>query len=143
VPIPVLLGAAGLLLVVAGLVCLGAAVRRWRRDRHIAGTHASAKGRLADRYLPPGGATGAQGPSYTIDFITPRGQAVRLITDSVGWRPKHVGDDVEVLYDANNPKDAVVRGGDRFAASMMSIAGIVFLIVGLLFSLRALDHVLP
>jgi len=92
-----------------------------------------------ERYLPKGSSTYTTGPRYTIDFSTPEGRPVRFITDSVGWKPKNVGSDVDVLYDPRNPEQAIVRGGERIAAILFAVAGVIFTLLGLLFALSAID----
>ena len=140
--VPILLAVAGLVGLGGGLTAIVAAVLRWRRGRRAALAHTAATGRIADRYLPSGSARHSDGPQYTIDFTTADGRVVRFTTDSVGLSPRKVGDDVDVLYDPAAPADAVVRGGERTAAYLLGIGGIVFTIVGLLMALAALDQML-
>jgi len=64
---------------------------------------------------------------------------VRFVTDSVGFAPKPVGASVDVRYDPANPQDAFVRGGERTTAWILSVAGVVFVLVGLLAALAGLD----
>jgi Protein of unknown function (DUF3592) len=114
-------------------------VRRWRREKRGAMGHALAAGRVVKRYIPPGSSGGPDSPSYTIDFRTADGRAVSFTTDSVGFRPKNVGDTVPVLYNSTDPDDAFVQGGERVAAYMFAVAGLIFTVVGLLMTLSALD----
>ena len=94
------------------------------------------------RSLPKGSAMHAEGPQDTIDFTTQTVRSVRFITDSVGSKPSNVGDNVEVLYNPTAPKDALVRGGERIAAYILGIGGLLLAIVGLLMALSALDPAL-
>lgn len=141
--IPLLLGTAGLMGVAGGVTAVVAAVRRRRRELRAAVAHRAATGRIVDRFLPSGSAVRADGPQYTIDFTTADGQVVRFVTDSVGLTPRSVGDGVDVLYNPADSKDAFVRGGERAAAYLLGIGGVVVLIVGLVMALAALDRMLP
>lgn len=125
-----------------GLAASFGAVRRWRRETHGVLAHAPATGRIVSRYIPQGSSTYSEGPRYTIDFTTPDGRITRFDTDAVGFAQRTVGDSVPVLYNPADPEDAFVRGGERVAAYLMGIAGVIFTIVGLLMSLAALDQVL-
>ena len=69
-------------------------------------------------------------------------KAVRFTTDSVGWKPKQIGDTVDVLYDPATPEDAVVRGGEPVAAWLFTIAGVIFTIIGLFMALSAIGLVM-
>jgi Protein of unknown function (DUF3592) len=139
--LPILLGFFGLAMLAGGLAASFGAVRRWRRETRGALAHTLATGRIVSRYIPPGGSTYSEGPRYTIDFTTPDGRVTRFDTDSVGLAPRNVGDTVPVLYNPADPEDAFVRGGERVAAYLLGIAGVIFTIVGLLMSLAALDQV--
>ena len=139
VPVALLIGVVGLVTLAGGLAACVAAVRRGRREKHAALTHTSATGRVVERYVPPHGSTYSKGPRYTIEFSGPEGKPVRFITDSVGWQPKNVGNDVDVLYDPRNPEQAIVRGGERIAAILFAVAGVIFTLLGLLFTLSAID----
>jgi len=99
-------------------------------------------GRVIDRYLPPGSATGTNPPRYTIDFTAADRRVVRFITDSVGWKPKQVGDTVDVLYNPADPEDACVRGGEPVAAWLFTTAGVIFTIIGLFMTLSAVGLVM-
>ena len=44
-----------------------------------------------------------------------------------------------MLYDSDKPEDAVIRGGERVAAFIFAIGGLIFTIIGLLLVLGALD----
>jgi hypothetical protein len=140
--LPILLGFFGLAVLAGGLAASFGAVRRWRRETRGAAAHTLATGRVVYRYIPPGSSTYNDGPRYSIDFTTPDGRVTRFDTDSVGFAPRNVGDSVPVLYNPADPEDAFVRGGERVAAYLLGIAGVVFTIVGLLMSLAALDQVL-
>ena len=140
--IPILLGVVGLAVLAGGLAASFGAVRRWRRERHGARRHTLAAGRVADRYIPAGSSDHPDPPRYTVDFTTAAGQVVRFNTDSVGFAPRNVGDAVPVLYNPADPDDAFVRGGERVAAYLLGVAGIIFTIVGLLMALAALDQVM-
>lgn len=139
VPVHVLLGIVGVLALAGGIVSIVGAVLRWRREKRGAEAHASATGRIAARFLPKGGEIRPSPPRYTIDFTTADGRAVRFETDSVGWTPKEVKGEVTVLYDPTDPERAFVRGGERVAAILIAVAGVVFTLVGLLMALSALD----
>jgi len=67
---------------------------------------------------------------------------VRFITDSVGWKPKQVGDTVDVLYNPADPEDACVRGGEPVAAWLFTTAGVIFTIIGLFMALSAIGLVM-
>jgi hypothetical protein len=125
-----------------GLAASFGAVRRWRREARGVLAHAPAMGRIVSRYIPPASSTYGEGPRYAIDFTTPDGRVTRFDTDSVGFVPRNIGDTVPVLYNPADPEDAFVRGGERVAAYLLGIAGVIFTIVGLLMSLAALDQVL-
>jgi len=142
VSLPILLGLVGLAMLAGGLAASFGAVRRWRRETRGVHAHAPATGRIVSRDIPPGSSTYSEGPRYTINFTTPDGRVMRFDTDSVGFTPRSVGDSVPVLYNPANPEDAFVRGGERVAAYLLGIAGVIFTIVGLLMSLAALDQVL-
>jgi hypothetical protein len=141
-PLPILLGLVGLAMLAGGLAASFGAVRRWRREARGVLAHAPATGRIVSRDIPPGSSTYTEGPRYTIDFTTPDGRIARFDTDSVGFAPRDVGDSVPVLYNPADPEDAFVRGGERVAAYLLGIAGVIFTIVGLLMSLAALEQVL-
>lgn len=140
--IPILIGVVGLVVLAGGLAASFGAVRRWRRERHGALVHTLATGRVIDRYLPAGSSNDPDPPRYTVDFITAAGRTVRFNTDSVGFAPRNVGDSVPVLYNPADPEDAFVRGGERVAAYLLGIAGIIFTIVGLFMAMAALDQVM-
>ena len=140
--LPILLGLFGLAMLAGGLAASFGAVRRWRRETRGALVHTLATGRIVSRYIPPGSSTYSEGPRYTIDFTTPDGRVARFDTDSVGFAPRSVGDSVPVLYNPADPADAFVRGGERVAAYLLGVAGVIFTIAGLLMSLAALDQVL-
>jgi hypothetical protein len=140
--IPILIGVVGLVVLAGGLATSFGAVRRWRREKHGALVHTLASGRLVDRYIPAGSSNHPDPPRYTVDFVTAAGRIVRFNTDSVGFAPRNVGDAVPVLYNPADPDDAFVRGGERVAAYLLGIAGIIFTIVGLLMALAALDQVM-
>ena len=139
--IPILIGVVGLVVLAGGLAASFGAVRRWRREKHGALVHTLASGRVVDRHIPAGSSNHPD-PRYTVDFVTAAGRAVRFNTDSVGFAPRNVGDAVPVLYNPADPDDAFVRGGERVAAYLLGIAGIIFAIVGLLMALSALDQVM-
>jgi hypothetical protein len=136
--IALLICLAGLFAFTGGSIALVVARRRFRRERLAEGTHAGATGRIAERYIPATRTPGSHGPRYTIDF-TAGGVPVRFVTDSVGFAPKPVGASVDVRYDPANPQDAFVRGGERTTAWILSVAGVVFVLVGLLAALAGLD----
>ena len=138
-PVHILLGVTGLLVVAGGITGFVTAVIRWRRGQRAAVSYAPATGRVTSRYLPPGSAPSTGGPSYTIEFKTSDGRTVSFSTDSVGMMPKNVGDNVDVLYDRDQPDEAVIRGGERKAAFIFGISGFIFTIIGLLLLLGALD----
>ena len=140
--LPILLGLVGLAMLAGGLAASFGAVRRWRREARGVLAHAPAMGRIVSRDIPAGSSTYSEGPRYTINFTTPDGRVARFDTDSVGFAPRNVGDSVPVLYNPADPEDAFVRGGERVAAYLLGIAGVIFTIVGLLMSLAALDQVL-
>jgi len=142
VSLPILLGLVGLAMLAGGLAASFGAVRRWRRETRGVLAHVPATGRIVSRDIPPGSSTYSEGPRYTINFTTPDGRLTRFDTDSVGFAPRSVGDSVPVLYNPADPEDAFVRGGERVAAYLLGIAGVIFAIVGLLISLAALDQVL-
>ena len=136
--VPILLAVAGLGSLTGGIAALVGAVRRRRRGQRAAQTFTPATGRVVDRYLPTGSAPGNPSPSYTIDFTAADRQAVRFVTDSVGWKPKQIGDTVDVLYNPAAPEDACVRGGEPVAAWLFTIAGVIFTIIGLFMALSAI-----
>ena len=140
--VPILLAVAGLGSLAGGIAALVGAVRRRRRGQRATQAFTPATGRVIDRYLPPGSATGTNPPSYTIDFTAADRKAVRFTTDSVGWKPKQIGDTVDVLYDPATPEDAVVRGGEGVAAWLFTIAGVIFTIIGLFMALSAIGVVM-
>jgi hypothetical protein len=140
--VPILLAVAGLGSLAGGIAALVGAVRRRRRGQRAALTFTPATGRVVKRYLPTGSAPGNPSPSYTIDFTAADRQAVRFVTDSVGWKPKEIGDTVDVLYNPAAPEDACVRGGEGVAARLFAIAGVVFTIVGLFMAFSALGLVM-
>ena len=140
--VPILLGAVGLLAFAGGMTGIVVGVQRWRRERRAAVSHKSAIGQIVNRYLPSGSAPHPDGPQYTIDFTAGDGRGVRFIAGSVGFAPKKVGDDVEVLYNPARPEDVFVRGGDRATAYILGIGGFVFTIVGLLIALAGLEQAL-
>lgn len=138
--IPILIGVVGLVVLAGGLAASFGAVRRWRREKHGALVHTLASGRVVDRDISAGSSNHPDPPRYTVDFVTAAGRVVRFNTDSIGFAPPNVGDSVPVLYNPSDPNDAFVRGGERVAAYLLGIAGIIFTIVGLLMALAALDH---
>ena len=140
--VPILVAVAGLGSLTGGIACIIGAVRRRRRGQRAAQTFTPATGRVIDRYLPPTSATGNSPPRYTIDFTAADRQVVRFVTDSVGWKPRQIGDTVDVLYDPATPEDAVVCGGEPAAAWLFTIAGVIFTIVGLFMALSAIGLVM-
>jgi uncharacterized membrane protein YphA (DoxX/SURF4 family) len=140
--VPILLAVAGLGSLTGGIACIIGAVRRRRRGQRAAQTFTPAIGRVIDRYLPPGSATGTNPPRYTIDFTAADRRVVRFITDSVGWKPKEIGDTVDVLYNPADPEDACVRGGEPVAAWLFTTAGVIFTIIGLFMTLSAVGLVM-
>src|SRR5262245_43125139 len=134
-PMHILLPLVGLVVLAGGIAALVGAVIRWRREKRAARTYVSVQGRIIKRYIPPGSSTRNDGVSYTIDFATGDGKTARFETDSVGVTPRNVGDVVEVLHDPADPEKAIVRGGERLAAYLLTIAGVIFTLIGLLISL--------
>jgi hypothetical protein len=139
--VPIAFTLAGLMGVIGGVAGLVAAWRRWRREQRATDTHRVTTGRVVERYLPRGSQSIPAAPSYTIEFTTPAGQAVRFSTDSVAATPQDVGSLVDVRYDPSHPEDAFVRGGERLAAIIFGMAGAVFGCIGVLMLLTALELV--
>ena len=135
--VPELLGIVGLLTLAGGTVAITGAVPRWRRERSTTPGRMAATGRIVGCYLPPGSVVHAEGPRYTIEFTTSDGRVMRFVTDSIGLVPRPVGSTVDVLYEATNPDAAYVRG-ERSAAYVLGVAGVIFTAVGALVRRAAL-----